>query len=102
MKAQSRLLVLTDAEKGEAHALARKIFESGGSVTLWEQAARSPAFAAAVHAALYPAPSCAMSAEEFLELFYRYGDSGLPVGGRLWLRPARALDSKRRLKRRVG
>lgn len=84
------MLVLTDAEKGEAHALAKQIFENGGSFALWDKASRTPALAAAVHAALNPTPSCAMSAEEFLELFYRYGDAGLQVGGKLWVRPARA------------
>jgi hypothetical protein len=51
----------------------------------WQKADRTPALSALVHNLVF-GPSAAVTAAEQLEQFYRYGDIGLPRGGKVWKR----------------
>lgn len=85
--------MLTAADGAEARAIADEITREGGSRERWDRADRTPALAAEVHnlvvGGMY-GPSCHTTPAEMLEQFRRYGEMGMPRGGRIWTRKTAA------------
>jgi len=82
-------LILTTADRREAHQIAAEIREHGGSTERWTRADRTPAISAAVHNLLAPSASCHVTPAHQLQQFYIFGEDDLPRGGRVWRRPVR-------------
>ena len=84
-------LILSAADRAEAHAIADEITREGGSRDRWDRADRTPAISAEVHNLVVGGmhgPSCHVTPWHQLEQFRRFGEMAMTRGGRLWARPA--------------
>ena len=90
-------LILSAADKVEANAIAAEIKQHGGSAERWDRADRTPAISAEVHNLVSDSASCHVTATEQLEQFYRFGESGLSRGGKVWKRPLKLSTAARAL-----
>jgi len=87
-------LILSAADRLEAHQIAAEIAKHGGSAERWDRADRTPALNAAVnqlvaHGEVGPCKCHVFTASDSLEQFYRFGEMGMSRGGRVWERRAR-------------
>ena len=81
-------LILTAADRLEANQIAAEIREHGGSAARWDRADRTPALSAEVHNLISDSASGHVTPAHQLEQFYRYRESGLSRGGKVWTRPS--------------
>ena len=82
-------LILSAADRLEAHQIAAEIAKHGGSAERWDRADRTPALGAEVHNLVADNASCHVTPAQQLEQFYRFGEMDMPRGGRVWKRPVR-------------